>query len=1057
MPGTESTAQFNFVWNPPSGLSIFDERIFRIGLQLANRGLVYVKSDLNENGRVAINCSRKICGVARSVAQEGKRESATTYEMASALEDWQEMANDPHKKNYNVFPNTNLTQSFGGEECGHCGGHCPIAIAGYITYLAAIGRGGDVWKQRNVFATNQPHLDRKDPYGFSFTLETDRFLDLPEQVFEVAELLQERNYVSLERNIATDKNGRYHVIRFAKAIAKDSKYDDLQLLKKTLLSETLSRKPAYSYWVGEFAPGIKPFKTVILLAGYIDYLRRTNQYAAYRERRAAHLTDVAKSFGKSAEYNPALERVMDIAKSERETGLYCIIRGERGVGKREIIEQIARLLVQGNKIDSTDYKALSLVDPQLQAKDSPLNASNPFEPRKLYVFTDLEEFVYNTRQAHRGDGTATTQLIKHLGRYQNNTYIIIVDEHDQTEELLKTSPQIRFLFEPNVIPIRSLGPEEIYAAYLTKLSHTLANEASPEFRARFIQWCALNARMLPLANKELADYLASYANNAHELALPPDAWRDKSARDMLGNVIGLEKVKQTAYEFERYAIFHKSAQAEGIKMPGANMHMVFTGNPGTGKTMIARIMAKMLFDLGLVAKDNLVEVEAKDLIGPYVGDGANKTAEVISSAMGGVLFLDEAYSIGNNENAKQAIATLIKAMEDHKDEFVVIFAGYEHEMRDFLELNPGISSRIGYTFHFEDYSADELARMYSLKLRDAGFNIGDDVVMRVKTVCEHYSRRRNFGNGRFVDTLVQQTLIRRASREGAESIRNIEPDDVPSISDLAGADASKRTDLATRLEGVVGMEGVKSELHEFEALVGFQLDARRHGLSVPGFNRHMLFLGNPGTGKTMVARLVAQSLYDIGAIPENKLVEVERKDLIAGYIGQTAEKTSKVIDSALGGCLFIDEAYSLTPTDGRGFAAEAIATLIKAMEDHKDDLVVMFAGYEREMKTFVDSNPGIASRIGYTFHFEDYAADELLAIYVRKLLHGGFVVTEEGQAKALELMDYYRTQENFGNGRFVDKLIQRTMSRHALSYTADSISLIEEDDVPSIGELDCFA
>lgn len=148
----------------------------------------------------------------------------------------------------------------------------------------------------------------------------------------------------------------------------------------------------------------------------------------------------------------------------------------------------------------------------------------------------------------------------------------------------------------------------------------------------------------------------------------------------------------------------------------------------------------------------------------------------------------------------------------------------------------------------------------------------------------------------------------------------------------------------------------------------------------------MIFTGNPGTGKTLIARIMAKMLYDLGLISENKLIEVERKDLVASYVGQTSQKTSEVIEKAMGGVLFIDEAYALVQgkKDDGDYGIEAIATLIKAMEDYKENLVVIFAGYKDEMKSFLDINPGIASRIGYTFHFEDYNNVELQEIFVKK-------------------------------------------------------------------------
>ena len=177
------------------------------------------------------------------------------------------------------------------------------------------------------------------------------------------------------------------------------------------------------------------------------------------------------------------------------------------------------------------------------------------------------------------------------------------------------------------------------------------------------------------------------------------------------DIVGLYDIKKKIDDFKKFVIFKQKAKALGRKMQTTNFHMIYTGNPGTGKTTIARIMTKMLYQLGIIKEDKLVEVERKDLIGKYIGQTAPKTAEVISKAMGGVLFIDEAYSLANpsgNDFGKEAIATLIKAMEDHSDEFVVIFAGYRREMEEFVSMNPGIASRIGYKFDFKDYSSQEL-------------------------------------------------------------------------------------------------------------------------------------------------------------------------------------------------------------------------------------------------------------------------------------------------------------------------------------------------------------
>ena len=213
----------------------------------------------------------------------------------------------------------------------------------------------------------------------------------------------------------------------------------------------------------------------------------------------------------------------------------------------------------------------------------------------------------------------------------------------------------------------------------------------------------------------------------------------------------------------------------------------------------------------------------------------------------------------------------------------------------------------------------------------------------------------------------------------------------------------------------------------------------------------MVFLGNPGTGKTTVARIIAGILYNLKYIKRDKLIEVSSKDLVAEYVGQTAPKTNSVIESALGGVLFIDEAYSLATTEQNSYNAEAIATLIQAMENHRDDLVVIFAGYTKEMQSFLDSNSGIVSRIGYTLEFEDYTNEELIQIFKNMMTKSGFVVEDKAIEKVNSIIDEYRNTKNFGNARFIRNLYEKTIIKHA-SNTKDKkskkiLTTITENDI----------
>ena len=239
-------------------------------------------------------------------------------------------------------------------------------------------------------------------------------------------------------------------------------------------------------------------------------------------------------------------------------------------------------------------------------------------------------------------------------------------------------------------------------------------------------------------------------------------------------------------------------------------------------------------------------------------------------------------------------------------------------------------------------------------------------------------------------------------------------------------------EVFAELNELVGLKKVKQVLKDLVSLM--ELKSKTDGsLKIKDTNLHMVFLGNPGTGKTTVARLVAQILYNLKYIKQNKLIEVSSKDLVAEYVGQTAPKTMAVVEKALGGVLFVDEAYSLASGQGQGnsYNEEAIATLIQAMENNRDNLVVIFAGYTKEMQAFLNSNSGIVSRIGYTLEFDDYTEDELIQIFKNMLGKAGFEINEEAIEEARKIIREYKDSKNFGNARFVRNLYEKTVIKHA--------------------------
>jgi len=265
-------------------------------------------------------------------------------------------------------------------------------------------------------------------------------------------------------------------------------------------------------------------------------------------------------------------------------------------------------------------------------------------------------------------------------------------------------------------------------------------------------------------------------------------------------------------------------------------------------------------------------------------------------------------------------------------------------------------------------------------------------------------------------------------------------------------------DLKKELEGYIGLEMVKKEVNSLINLVTIQKLRKENGLPVNDLSLHMVFSGNPGTGKTMIARLMARIYKSLGILTKGHLVEVDRSGLVAGYVGQTAIKTSEVIEKAKGGVLFIDEAYALTNRGGTDYGQEAVDTLLKAMEDNRDDLIVIVAGYIELMEEFIHSNPGLESRFNRFLHFPDYSVDEMMAIFDMRCSQNGYTLNEDARDLLRSLLALYSLDiKGFGNARGVRNLFERAVSAQANrlatdpEITKEDLMTLTADDIHAAG------
>lgn len=530
----------------------------------------------------------------------------------------------------------------------------------------------------------------------------------------------------------------------------------------------------------------------------------------------------------------------------------------------------------------------------------------------------------------------------------------------------------------------------------------------------------------------------------------------EDALEKLNSLTGLDSVKTEVNKIVQLVKYEKNRKEilGSYKDIEKSYHFLFLGNPGTGKTTVARLIGDIFYYLGILEKGQLIEVDRSDIVGKYIGETAKLTKKAIDKAMGGILFIDEAYTLAkggkdSNDYGREAIETLLKAMEDHRGKFTVILAGYTKEMRNLMKLNPGLDSRINLKVEFEDYSDEELLTIAENMAEKDNYKLTEEGKISFIKKISTLMIDENFANARSARNILEDAVREKAFRVGDEAKSKEELTTLDSEDfgvDLNFTARDNVEELLEELNNLVGLGEVKDIIKGILNSLELKDKKEKMGIECSTMSLNMIFTGNPGTGKTTVARIMAKILKAMGILKKGHLVEVTRSDLVGEYVGQTGPKTLDKIKEAYGGVLFIDEAYSLNGKTANDFGKEAIAALIKEMEDNRDKFIVIMAGYTREMKELLNINPGLESRVKFNIEFKDYNKDELLQIFLMLCLKEKYTISKRAYKKLEEVINnmLLKKDKNFGNGRLVRKLFEEVKMKQANRVIEEDITSEKE-------------
>jgi SpoVK/Ycf46/Vps4 family AAA+-type ATPase len=769
-----------------------------------------------------------------------------------------------------------------------------------------------------------------------------------------------------------------------------------------------------------------------------------------------------------AEMKNKINTIITVANRMKQSGrkldkktLHTILIGNTGTAKSKIADILAKIYFKNGIIAKPDSKSINSVDFGNFSKDLAVNLS---AVKGGIVFID---------EVHRlvpadyipGNITPMDKLYAEMDKMSGDPVIILASRTEGFKEYLENNPEVKNRFNL-IFNLPDLSADEMFEIsqrQFHKQNFSLSTEAEIKIKKLFRNVAMKmdngfgNGHAVNKIVKEIVEehflnpQYDSFQNTIIEEDIKGEIAEDKTTEQIfeeLHKFIGMNDLKGYIRNMiERIEVAKKDAEKTGNEFSFGE-HLILTGNPGTGKTSLARKLGEIFASIGLLSRGHVVEVDRSKMVGQYVGETAKLTQKICDDATGGILFIDEAYTLKQHDNdnfGQEAIDTLLKRMEDDRGKMMVIAAGYKKEMQNFINANPGLKSRFKEEniFDLKDYSPNELLRIFKVFVGKENYILDSDAELKLHKTLEtiYDNRDKNFGNGRDVRNLYERCLSLRAKR-----LQNAIPDnhdlilyaeDIPTYEDEAKVITLE--DTMNELNNLIGLNSVKQKIQGLIDYLEVEKIRSSEGGKKTTLNIHFIFKGNPGTGKTTVARILANIFKSIGLLSKGHLIETDRKDLVAEYVGQTATKTNKVIENAFGGVLFIDEAYTLTSGGGNDFGKEAIDTLLKRMEDDRGKIIVIAAGYNNDMDRFLQSNPGLTSRFTNHIQFDDYTPKEMTDIFKSMVKSKGMVIEESIDDFVLNIFTqiFNNRDKNFANGRTVRNLFENVLQNQAMRIAAE--------------------